>query len=180
MKTCRTCKIQKMLECFGFDCNKKDGKKSQCKTCRSNEEKPKHLKNPERHNEASRRYRLKNPNSDRSYYLANKDSILNACKEYYAKNKEQIRSRFKEYYKDYSKNNRGKCNSRLAKYRASKLQATPIWSDLVKIKEIYMKCPKGYEVDHIIPLRGKHVCGLHVPSNLQYLLKSENRAKGNK
>lgn len=36
-----------------------------------------------------------------------------------------------------------------------------------------------WEVDHVIPLRGKEVSGLHVPSNLQVILKSENRAKRN-
>jgi 5-methylcytosine-specific restriction endonuclease McrA len=36
-----------------------------------------------------------------------------------------------------------------------------------------------WEVDHVIPLRGKSVSGLHVPTNLQVILKSENRAKRN-
>lgn len=66
-----------------------------------------------------------------------------------------------------------------SKRHACKLQRTPIWSDLNKIKEIYANCPPGYEVDHIIPLQGELVSGLHVPDNLQYLTKSENCSKGN-
>jgi hypothetical protein len=80
----------------------------------------------------------------------------------------------------WRKDNPGKLRAYTAKYRASKLKATPKWADLKQIEAFYAKCSKGYEVDHIIPLQGKNVCGLHVHYNLQYLSRSENRSKSNK
>lgn len=59
-------------------------------------------------------------------------------------------------------------------------RATPKWADLDAIKQFYMNCPDSMTVDHIIPLRGKNVSGLHVANNLQYLTASENSRKYNK
>lgn len=70
--------------------------------------------------------------------------------------------------------------ARTNKRRANKLHATPSWADLDAIKEFYKNCPEGKSVDHIIPLQGKKVCGLHVLENLQYLCKKENSRKHNK
>jgi hypothetical protein len=67
-----------------------------------------------------------------------------------------------------------------AERRARKVSATPDWADKEKIKEIYRNCPEGYQVDHIIPLKGEKVCGLHVENNLQYLTESDNIKKSNK
>lgn len=70
--------------------------------------------------------------------------------------------------------------AKAAKYRAAKLQRTPEWADDQAIKEFYKNCPKGYQVDHIVPLQGELVSGLHTLSNLQYLSAEDNHKKGNK
>ncbi len=86
----------------------------------------------------------------------------------------------REWRRNYYQTHKEDYYARAAYRRARKLNATPAWADLDKIKEIYRNCPEGYEVDHIHPLQGKFICGLHVENNLQYLTVSENRSKGNK
>jgi hypothetical protein len=85
-----------------------------------------------------------------------------------------------QHTKDWKKVNAGKVNASTAKRRAAKLRATPAWADLLSIRKIYEECPKGHHVDHIIPLQGKRVCGLHVEYNLQYLPARDNILKHNK
>ncbi len=67
-----------------------------------------------------------------------------------------------------------------AAQRAHKLQRTPAWADYDAIEEVYVLCPEGYHVDHIYPLRGKLVSGLHVHQNLRVILATENLRKSNK
>ncbi len=83
------------------------------------------------------------------------------------------------YSKTYIANNRAAINAAAAKKRADKVLATPKWADLLAIKEIYKTCPEGYHVDHIVPLNGANVCGLHVEYNLQHLPARDNIRKGN-
>ena len=72
-------------------------------------------------------------------------------------------------------------NAQQAKRRAAKLHATPQWADFEAIKDVYMEAEYfQMHVDHIIPLQGKDVCGLHVWENLQLLSEIENLKKGNR
>jgi hypothetical protein len=73
------------------------------------------------------------------------------------------------------------CNRFNNAYNRAELEKRiPKGTNLDEIAYIYANCPHGYEVDHIIPLKGKNVSGLHVHGNLQYLTKEENRKKSNK
>lgn len=85
-----------------------------------------------------------------------------------------------DYASTYRKSNPEQHREYTRTYQASKVNAVPKWADLVKIKEFYLNCPNGYQVDHWAPLNGKLVCGLHVIENLQYLTTEENLTKSNK
>jgi len=56
----------------------------------------------------------------------------------------------------------------------------PQWADTAAIEAFYQQCPEGYHVDHIIPLKGRAISGLHTLDNLQYLTKEQNENKSNK
>lgn len=74
-----------------------------------------------------------------------------------------------------------------ARRRARKRMAMPAWADLNAIRAIYRDAKKriketgmAWHVDHIIPLAGKNVCGLHVHWNLQVIPAEDNLKKSNK
>lgn len=95
-----------------------------------------------------------------------------------------------EYLSRYQKRNPDKLRLWSMNYHAAKLQRTPTWlteDDHWIIEQAYDIAVRRSEatnimwhVDHIIPLQGKTVCGLHVPWNMQVITEVENKRKGNR
>jgi hypothetical protein len=92
----------------------------------------------------------------------------------------RAREKNPNWQKNYFKARPGLKALQHAQRRAVELQACPSWVDKKEIADFYRNRPEGMQVDHIYPLRGKTVCGLHVPWNLQYLTPIENARKNNR
>ena len=139
--------------------------------------------------EQDRKYREKNKEAlkerKKLYYLANREKIREKGRMDYEKNKDA----YKERAKKWKDQNVALHNARCMDRHVKKLKARPSWLtmiQLVQIQEFYeIAKARSYQtgivhhVDHIIPLQGKNVSGLHVPWNLQILTASENCSKSN-
>ena len=181
---CSKCKIDKEESLFPKDKTRKSGYKSFCKNCCS--ESRKSRSGDRTTSEYNKKYWIKNKNElSIRYYTRNyREAQLSR---YYLK-KDEILEKQKSYLK--TPQGRFKSCSKEAKRRARKLQATPPWltkEHLAQIDYLYwlsndLQITSGqkYHVDHIVPLQGKKVCGLHVPWNLQILPAKNNLSKGNK
>lgn len=168
-KACCKCHLEKSLSSYSNDKSRKDGKNPRCKSCDSvyfsNRSQETRLKEKER--VSSGRYD--------NYYS-----------EYRIKNRDKKRVADKLW----RQSNKDKRRASEALREARKLKATPPWlskNHLEEIKFIYAQARdcqvvtgEIYHVDHIVPLQGKNVCGLHVPWNLQVLPAEVNIRKNNR
>jgi len=126
----------------------------------------KHMQdNRQKYNERNAKYR----ESNRDHY-----NLLQ--REWRYNNKDKVA----KFHRNHFEKNVSQYNSWAKLGALKKRNRVPSWSQIEEIHQFYVNCPEGYQVDHIIPLNGKLVCGLHVIENLQYLTPSENMKKGNK
>ena len=165
-KICTKCKELKLFNQFH---KRGCGYKSACKLC---------------NNARNKNYRMCNKDKQKQYNERNRTQInQQTLTNYYKKKTEPgfLDKRRKSTAK-WARSDRG-LKLKAAKEgrrRALKFKATPVWVDLEQLKFMYINRPKKHSVDHIIPLKNKLICGLHVPWNLQYLSKADNTRKLNK
>jgi hypothetical protein len=122
----------------------------------------------------------------KQYKVRHRDKYLEQKKDFYEKNKDVWR----EYARQWREANPEKVLVSRAKRRADEIRRTPFWlteGDYAEIRNMYrLAIAKTNEtgirwhVDHIIPLKGKYVSGLHVPQNLRVITATENLRKGNR
>jgi hypothetical protein len=141
--------------------------------------------NPEKANAQKRAWRDKNIEKARALNLASqklhRESANERQRRWLSENREQANAASAAW----AKANPGKCTARSARRRAAELQRTPAWADndvinsLYELARIYREAGHDVEIDHIVPLQGKKVSGLHVQDNLQVICSMLNKSKSN-
>ena len=175
MKICSRCNEDKPEELFYKKRGYKDGLSSCCKVCEKTYSAKRYLDKKEHVAAVNAEWVRKNRDK--------KAAINRACHE---RNREKRR----EQDARSKKNNKGRVNSQNAFRRARRIEATPKWltpeqkDDIKKLYKLSQKFERvfgvKYHIDHIVPLNGENVCGLHVPWNLQILESKMNIKKSNK
>ena len=164
MKECSKCgKVKPCTEFHKNSCNK-DGLNYQCKQCRKE--------------------------GCASYFASLPEELKAARNEAKKKWAEKNKDHINAYAMQYAKDNRAIRCALQQKRSASQKRRTPPWlteEDFLRIRCYYQvaamrnkETDTVWHVDHIIPMQGKNVSGLHVPWNLQIIPASENLRKHNK
>jgi 5-methylcytosine-specific restriction endonuclease McrA len=119
----------------------------------------------------------------RKYYEKNREAVIARASARPAQEKRKNRADYKDRNIDVV---RADTSMRKRRHR----EATPAWltkEERLIMRELYIQARKltviakeRYVVDHIVPLRGETVCGLHVPWNLRVITQEENLLKSNK
>ena len=190
MKTCAVCQVAKPLEEFYKRLDSPDGFRNDCKVCVKSRIKTSYYLDVNASRQyANSLYKTKiqtNPGFHKEKYWANKEkSLAESRKSYLANRKKRLEKQAK-----WAMFNVGKANAIKKAYKVKKHNAMPKWLsefDLLAIKCKYSVCAmlnkhgvEKWHVDHIVPLQGQNVSGLHVPWNLQVIPANENMRKSNR
>lgn len=119
----------------------------------------------------------------RRYYEKNREAVIARASARPAEEKRRLQAEYKNRNVDVV---RADTSVRKRRHR----EATPKWltkAERLQMRDLYVQARKmteltreRYVVDHIVPLRGEEVCGLHVPWNLRVITQDENLKKSNK
>lgn len=175
-KNCKKCNKYKYLSYFYVKKTGKFGREGNCIVCTKENQLAWRQANKE-----------KIKKSDLKYRQANKEKISFTKKEWAKNNPDKVYLS-KKAWRD---KNPEKCAEYAVKHRSRRdrivRQQTPKWVNGMEIKQIYQQCrmisrKTGilHHVDHIIPLQGRDISGLHCPANLQIIPAIDNLKKGNR
>ncbi len=169
-KICTSCGEEKDTSCFSKRAASKDGYAASCKVCVSIRKK---------NSPATSEYNKK-------YHSEHRDFLNSKTRDWRSQNRDYVNF----YKRVYRKSNPDKHAVLDANKNAKRQLRFPKWlsdSDLEIIADFYNRARTlssttgvKHQVDHIVPLNGKNVSGLHVPWNLQILTAYENNCKNNK
>jgi len=143
--------------------------------------------NPDKYTTAAKAWKAANPEKVKTaantWAKSNPEKVRAAAIARYEANPEKARAKTRAW----TKANPAKSNAATARRRATKLQATPAWTNKFFVDEIYDLAQRrtkatGFKwvVDHTVPLKSKKVCGLHWELNLAVIPEAENGSKGNR
>ncbi len=142
--------------------------------------------NPDETADISRRYRKANPGKVKAWKSADQKrqspALLARKRRYVEANRDKVNARTKAWELAHP----DLCAAKSARYQASKKRRCPAWANHDAINLVYIAAHfrralgEDVEVDHIIPLQGRKVSGLHVHTNLQIIPRLDNKVKSNR
>ena len=171
-KECNKCGEEKNLDEFHNKKRGKHGKAAQCKVCVN-------LANSERYENGGKQRWFA---TRKEWGSNNPDKTLSYQRKYRSENRGKVASS----HKSWAQENAGLRAATAAQRHTAKLKRTPSWANDQMIAAYYKEAKRleeltgiKFHVDHIIPLQGDLVSGLHVETNLQLLPAHENLGKSN-
>lgn len=177
-KVCSSCRTMRSLTAFSKRNASADGLSYICKTCASAERKGRYAKNKDLEKQQMRAYAAANKDRITEYHAnwraANRDKVNHNATAWQKRNPEKTRE-IKRVVQ--MRRNAAKCNASVSWDTELTALIDAEANRLAALREQVT----GYKwhVDHIIPLRGKHVSGLHVWNNLQVIPAAVNVRKSN-
>lgn len=185
-KRCGKCGEAKDVEAFQKRKASRDGREGTCKKCRTEGKRKWYAENRDKYRKTNKAWADKN----REYLYKKRRQWGEENEERLIKYREANRERFVKAARQWQRDNASRHAANVSRRRSAKIMRTPNWlteEHLAEIegfyheaREVTAKTGVKHVVDHIVPLLGETVCGLHVPWNLQVITFSRNCRKGNR